>query len=220
MSAQVESRLEFMSADYESVTGSSFQHFFCPILYRDEDTEECRAHVVNRAFRESDRSWTVQRADVDSWYGTMFEDDFLAIERRNYPIAEDALTDRDLARRFRPRLTVDGDVVPHYVPHGPVPESHTSVEVEIQGRPVQLGLKLSPNEFLASFSGKWEFQVEKDLRLPTVASVIKAAHLTMFHLLGYRYALSAGGFFLGKTVLGDIFLKTRGGRPTQHARGG
>lgn len=82
--------------------------------------------------------------------------------------------------------------------------------MDIEGRTVQLGLKLSHKEFLTSLGGKWEFQVEKDLGLPARASVLKAAHLTMFHLLGYRYALSAGGLFLGKTVLGDIFLKTQG----------
>lgn len=67
MSTQVENRLKFLSADNESVTGRSFKHFFYPILYRDEDTELCRAHVINRAFKESNHSWTVQRADVDSW---------------------------------------------------------------------------------------------------------------------------------------------------------
>ena len=53
MNVQVEKLLGLLRADYESVTGSPFQHFFCPILYRDEDTELCRAHVINRAFRES-----------------------------------------------------------------------------------------------------------------------------------------------------------------------
>ena len=33
--------------------------------------------------------------------------------------------------------------------------------------------------------------------------------MTLFHLLGYRYALSSGGYILGKEILGDFFLKTR-----------
>ena len=148
MNVQVERRLGLLRADYESVTGSQFQHFFCPILWRDEDTELCRAHVINRAFRESDRSWTVQRADLDAWYGTLFEDDFLAIQEKDHPIIKEALTDRDSARRFRPRLTLDGEVVDHYVTNGPVPETHTNVELDIEGRTVQLGLKLSHKEFL------------------------------------------------------------------------
>jgi len=40
--------------------------------------------------------------------------------------------------------------------------------------------------------------------------MLKAAHLTMFQMLGYRYALSAGGYFLGRDVLGEFFIKNRG----------
>ena len=210
MNVQMQRRLEDLRTDHETVTGSSFKHFLCPILFRDDDTELCRAHVINRSFQESDRSWTVQRADVDAWYGSMFEADFLAIEKRDQPIIEEALADGDMARRFRPRLKVDGRVVPYYVRNGPVPETHTGVQLEIQGQLVQLGLKLSQDELSTSLNGKWEFEIEKDLRVPAMASVLKAAHLTLFHLLGYRYALSAGGYFLGKQVLGDIFLKTKG----------
>jgi hypothetical protein len=40
-----------------------------------------------------------------------------------------------------------------------------------------------------------------------LVSLIKAAHLTLFKLLGYRYALSAGGYFVGHDILGEFFLK-------------
>ena len=210
MSVQLQKRLEDLRSDHESVTGSPFEHFLCPILFRDDDTELCRAHVINKSFQESDRSWTVQRADVDAWYGTMFEADFLAVEKRDKPIIEEAFFDSDLGRRFRPMLRVDGEEVPYYFRSGPVPESHTGVQLEVQGKSIQLGLKITQDEILTSLSGKWEFEIEKDLRVPTLASVLKAAHLTMFHLLGYRYALSAGGIFLGKDVLGEIFTKANG----------
>ena len=210
LNAQLVNKLDQLRADYESVVGRPFQHFFCPILWSDEHTELCRAHVINRGFGDSDKSWTVQRADVDAWYGTLFEDDFLAIEKKDQPVVEKSLTDSGLARRFKPRLTMDGEDVNYYVAKGPVPEAHTPVEVDIEGRTVRLGLKLSPNELLSNLDDRWQFRVEKDLRLPALASVLKSAHLTMFHLLGYRYALSASGFFLGKTVLGEFFLKTQG----------
>ena len=210
MNAQLMNHLELLRADYASVTGRPFEHFYCPILYRDDDTELCRAHVINKAFSDSDRQWTVQRADVDSWYGTRFEDDFLAMQMRNKPIARQALTDPDLGRRFRPTLTINGEVVEYYPATGPVPEHHTGVEFDVDGRPVRLGLKLSPSELIDVPDIEWEFLVDKDFRLPALVSILKAAHLTMFHLLGYRYALSAGGHFLGKTVLGDFFLKCQG----------
>ena len=210
MNAQLMNHLELLRADYASVTCRPFEHFYCPVLYRDDDTELCRAHVINRAFPDSDRQWTVQRADVDSWYGTLFEDDFLAMQMKDQPIARQALTDPDLARRFRPKFTKDGEEVQHYRASGHVPDYHTRVEVEVDGQTVPLGLKLSPSELVDALSKNWEILVEKDVRLPALVSVLKAAHLTMFHLLGYRYALSAGGRFLGKTVLGNFFLKCQG----------
>ena len=39
--------------------------------------------------------------------------------------------------------------------------------------------------------------------------MLKAAHLTLFHRLGYGYALSVGGRFLGQEVLGSFFLQAR-----------
>lgn len=47
------------------------------------------------------------------------------------------------------------------------------------------------------------------MRIHALVSVLKAAHLTLFHLMGYKYAFSRGGSFLGKMLLGDLFSKTR-----------
>ena len=57
--------------EHEAVEGRPFAHFLCPILFADEDVDLCQAHVVNEAFRGADRAWTVQRADVDSFYGSI-----------------------------------------------------------------------------------------------------------------------------------------------------
>ena len=51
--------------------------------------------------------------------------------------------------------------------------------------------------------------VKKDLRLPALVSLLKAAHLTLFEMLGYNYALSAGTSG-GSDVLGKFFLKHGG----------
>ena len=199
-----------LRTDYESVTGTPFRHFYCPILWQDEETELCRAHVINRAFRNSDRVRTIQRADLDAWFGSMFEKDFLALEQRGHPIVEQAFTDPHIARRFKPKLTVNDELIDYYFAREPVSDSHTTVDIDIRDRRVQLALKLSPSEFSSRIDGRWELQARADLRLPALASVLKAAYLTMFHLLGYRYALSPGGYLLGRQILGELFLKCRG----------
>src|SRR6266496_2313343 len=80
MNHAVQQKLERLRSDYREVAGKPFSHFFCPMLFRDEDVGICRAHIVNATFPGSCRNWTVQRADVDSFYGYAFESDFVDIQ--------------------------------------------------------------------------------------------------------------------------------------------
>ncbi len=210
MNAQIHSRLEQLKLDYESVSGRPWHFFYCPILHKDEETELCAGHVINRASEDADRSWTVQRKDVDNYYGTLFEGDFLALEQKVDFQAGEILTDRKLSRQFNPKIVIDGQSVDHYKPQGVVPKQHSELFVDSHGGLERLALKISPDEMENVPEGRIQVIVDKDVRLAALASCLKAAHLTLFHLLGYRYALSYGGYFLGKEVLGDFFLKTRG----------
>ncbi len=209
MSSEFQKRLTLLNADYERVAGSPCRRFFCPILYRDEDTELCRAHVINRSFRNSDRSWTIQRADVDAYYGSLFEAEFLAMQEKDRHQADEALADKDLVRQLKPKIVLDGEEVDYYFPQGHVPPEHSEATLFASGKTARLALKLPPADMLTVPDGKLEIHIDRNLQLPALASLLKVAHLTLFHLLGYRYALSASGHFLGKTVLGDFFLKTQ-----------
>ena len=60
MNASDLKKLEALRSDYASVVGSSFKTFYCPILFRDDDVELCRAHLVNQAFAGVSRRWTIQ----------------------------------------------------------------------------------------------------------------------------------------------------------------
>ncbi len=42
--------------------------------------------------------------------------------------------------------------------------------------------------------------------IPTLVSLIKTAHLSLFHLLGYRYAAFPSGRFIGRDIVGNFFL--------------
>ena len=65
MNASAQRKLAALRADYAAEVGRPFEHFFCPVLYRDEPAELCQAHIVNAAFRGSTKRRTIQRADVD-----------------------------------------------------------------------------------------------------------------------------------------------------------
>ena len=71
-----------LKEDYNAVAGGPWNHFVCPILLVDQDVPLVRAHVINKAFPNSDRSRTVQRKDIDSFFGSRFEADFLAIDKK------------------------------------------------------------------------------------------------------------------------------------------
>ncbi|RYZ77740.1 MAG: hypothetical protein EOP06_30170 [Proteobacteria bacterium] len=57
---------------------------------------------------------------------------------------------------------------------------------------------------------KFEVEYKRDVRVQMVATLIKAAHLTMFELLGYNYALRAAGEYIGHQILGKFFIENKG----------
>lgn len=63
--------IEQLKADFESVTGKPFRHFFCPILHVDEEVALCRGHVVPESL--GGKAKVLQRADVDQGFGSFFE---------------------------------------------------------------------------------------------------------------------------------------------------
>ena len=113
-------------------------------------------------------------------------------------------------KHLRPRTYVNGKLVGHYVPKGPVPPEHVEIRIPRPNRPMRLALKLQPNEMQQSERIFLEVGIEKDCRMPALVSTLKAAHLVVFEMLGYRYSLSAGGVFLGHTVLGKFFMENEG----------
>ena len=204
-----EAKLSKLKVDFEEVTGKAFSHFYCPVLFRDEDVELCKAHIVNEAFSSVGRHWTVQRADVDSFYGRCFESDFIDIQHQGQITAAKSMVDKALARKFRPQILVKGDAVPYYyaLPSTPSVTEHAKVQLEGDCGTVDVRLKLSPKELEATEAADLEIRIERDLRLPALVSLIKVAHLTLFEMLGYRYALSAGGHFIGRSILGEFYLE-------------
>jgi len=205
MISPLEKQRRRLQINYKEVVGMPFMYFYCPILFRDENVKLCKAHLVNAAFPGSKR-WTIQRKDVDNFFGSVFESDFTNIQHRG-KTPEEIILDPSLARRIRPKFVVDGSPVDHFFPTGPVPQKYSLLSIDGKSGPVQYGLKISPSKALTVAKASWQVHVDKDLRIPAIVSVLKAAHLIMFHMLGYRYALGPGGHFLGKTVLGNFFLQ-------------
>ena len=205
MSGELEHRLAALKKDHAEVTGTGFETFYCPMLFSDEAVPLCKWHVIPTAFHDASRKWTVQRKDVDEFFGAHFESDFVLLQEKGQHSPVEILSDPRLAKKLRAKMTRDGERVEHFTPTGPSPNHFSPVLVEDGSKQVKLVLKLSPSDAMASLDSKWSVEVSKDLRLAALVSSLKAAHLTLFSMLGYRYALSAGGHFLGHTVLGQFF---------------
>ena len=207
MDAAAETKLRELRNDFEEATGEAFAYFHCPLLFRDENVELCKAHIINQAFRGVARHWTVQRADVDQFFGSCFESDFVDIQHQGQLTAVKAIVDKTLAKKFRPQVLVNGQSVPYYYPtaEAPGPIDHAKVRLEGDHGTANLRLKIAPKMLEETAASNTEIRVERDLRIPALASLFKAAHLTLFRMLGYRYALSVGGHFMGWSILGEFY---------------
>ena len=166
---------------------------------------------MNKAFPDSSRGWTIQRKDVDEFFGAHFESEFVGLQHLPLVRSNEILVDKDAARHLKPRLFLDGQPVEHYVPgSNSTPPHFSQVIVDSARGPVPLVLKLHPDVTVASENSQWRIVVEKDLRIAALVSLLKAAHLTLFDMLGYGYALSAAGHYLGRDILGKFFLEQTG----------
>lgn len=198
-----------LAVDYWEVTGSPYRHFVCPILLVDDAVPLCKAHLVNQAFNDAPATWTVQRQDVDNFFGSTVEAEFTALQDARFGAQFEQLTDRRKRRRLRTAILLDGEPVEHFLPSGAVPEQFTVVGIETGADRIPLALKMSEPELAASAHRNWQIELNCDIRYPALASLIKAAFLTQFSLFGYRYALSPAGQFMGASLLAPFFLACR-----------
>ena len=212
ISAKIKRKIEELRSDYTRIAGKPFSHFYCPILFKDEDVPLCQAHIVNKAFAGSSKAWTVQCEDVDNFYGSNFEADF---ELLQYPKSQskttaDIFMDKALHKKFDPKILVEGIETGYFIAQRSVPQQFTPIEFEKDGQSIIVGLKMAPDAVIAASEGEWELDVSKDIRIAALVSLIKAAHLTLFDVLGYRYVLSAAGEFVGRQILGEFYSQNSG----------
>jgi hypothetical protein len=206
--SELERVLPHLQKDYQNVNGRPFNHFFCPILFRDEPVDLCMGHIINRDIPRSSRKRVVQRKDVDSFYGKAFESDFVALAQVRDKKIQDVVFDPDLNKKLRPKIFAGNEECDYHSARGHKTPDQTAIVMRYKdGRIWDIVLHKKPPDFVAQAEEKWNVVVEHDCRVPAVVSLIKAAYLTLFRLLGYRYVLSASGYDVGHDILGSFFRR-------------
>ena len=205
MNKELETRVEILRDDYQHQVGQPFKYFFCPILYKDENRPLCKGHIVNKAFPDSARAWTVQREDVDGFFGSKFESEFTVVQYSGKFCPDEIFCDKNLSKKIRPKILLNDEPVEYYHTDSAVPENHSNAIIESDAGVTNFSLKMSPETVLSEIDSNWSINISKDVRLAALVSLIKSAHLTLFDMLGYSYALSAGGNFIGYEILGKFY---------------
>jgi hypothetical protein len=111
---------------------------------------------------------------------------------------------------LQPRVYAGSREIEFFIPTGKTPEGVTLVRSTEEGLPPLIGLKIPAEELENLLDADWRIELSQDLRVGALVSLIKAAHLTLFFLRGYRYALSTTGHFIGRQVLGALFEAAKG----------
>lgn len=209
MNAQLAARLEYHQQDFARCTGKPFRHFHCPILHVDEPIDLQRGHIINEAFEGSPKKWVVQRTDVDSFYGRYFEADFETIQYGPKLTKFLLFSDKKIYQRYKPRVVV-GEQEFQYFPYfgGKIPKGYTVAPVTEGDRTFSLCVKAAPEQIFDE-ANPWCARIDSDFRVYANISLIKAAHLSMFSMLGYTYALSSAGVFVGYDILGKFFRQNQ-----------
>ncbi len=208
--------VESLRKDYAKDGRAPFQHFFCPILHEDTHTELCKGHIVPEAC--GSKAWVPQRKDVDNFFGSIAEAGFVAcLEDQKMDVVR-ALMDKSKHKRLNWKFMVDDDVIGHYFANDPakVPGHHSSGKLIGPNNEIipDVVFKLSPDELKnledAEAAGdSLTVVIDHDYLPEMTASLIKAAHLTMFGMFGYEWVFSVPGKDLA-AVLRPFYLQHRG----------
>ena len=168
--------------------------FLCPILQLEERVPLCKGHIVPKAVRG--RTWVVQRKDVDNFYGSFAEADFIhGVRLRAMLTFEDAMQyvlKHGLARRADLSIH-DGEGAKATV--HPARKGDGGQEVVVRSLDGSIDL-----------DGDLSLSINFDAAQETLLTCLHTAHLGNFEGSGYRYATSRSGRFVAN-LLRDVYLR-------------
>jgi hypothetical protein len=162
---------------------------------RDEPAELCRAHIVNEALGTCG-DWIPQRKDVDNFFGSAVEADLVTIIHNRGKELTEILRDPKIKGKIKPKLIDNETPIGHYFPEPSAPpvEGHTIAKLIDNGELIcNLAIKKSEEYLFSLADSDLAFVIDADFQPEVTASMIKAAHLTLFKMFGYKHVFSVTG---------------------------
>lgn len=187
--------------NYFQVTGRKVDRFVCPITLREcEESELIDAHILNQAFVKASRRRIIQYGKIDHFYGSRFESGLVKFLNLGHESELDLLKE---GGELRVTLS-DGTTVPAFLADsesarnaaGKFPlvdltkdgKHIATVFLKMQfAEPIHVGqVEVSASFLFAPYD--W------------VGALLKAAHLTLFDLLGYNAVFDPYGDTVRRTL--------------------
>ena len=180
--------------DYNSATGKSIQHFFCPILHVDEDVQLTRGHIVPESL--GGKSRVLQRADVDNGFGSFFEAEAADAIRHGLDsrplhtaLGRNPEDTKKIVRRFRLRVRFE--------------ETNQFLDAVLRNKDSRPGFHVATDK-LQKALGRRKKQTdvmglvtaELDARSSILVTALRTSHLAWFNICGYRYVFDNEGIFV------------------------
>lgn len=177
--------------DYAKITGTKTTRFVCPITLRHcEDSELIDAHILNEAIVKASRRTVIQYGDVDHFYGSRVEPTLVAYLNLKEKSDVDLLREsRELTIRF-----LDGSEARAFFAGPEAAAKFPMVDLSRDGT-VLTSVYVRTEKDDPRLNGT-QIDLSRTHRfMPShwVAAMLKAAHLALFDMLGYRAVYSPWG---------------------------
>lgn len=203
------SLLEAYLADFASCASYRPTDFFCPILLEESPCVELiDGHVLPQSLRTASRATVLQRKDVDNFFGHTVEAELVGF------VNSVAYTKSEFLERAK-GVSIVSETAGPLALFTPNPKSSPPFP--------RIGLRDSKGQTIATphvkgtlddlggSSGMAEVQGTMSFHKPSIdAAMLKAAHLALFKLAGYQWALSAAGQYASKPL--RQFVRSSGSR--------
>jgi hypothetical protein len=185
------------SANYNALTREQPHGLICPITLRDiRFADLCSGHILNKALQEASRATIPQPRDLDSHFGATIEADL--VKYLNFPVlnsSEHLSKVKTLTIKLPTGRTVKG-----FFAGDEAAKRFGRVDLKNAAGEIVASPYVRDNEIMGDYKDiavEWVITVN-DLAL--IGALIKSAYLTLFKLVGYRYALDPVGSIVRRSL--------------------